>query len=279
MGRLAAAVALLRPGNVAVVGLSVLVGSSGLWPPGGLWRVFLAAASAMLVAGGGNALNDYFDLEADRINRPGRPLPSGRLKPPEAIGMAFLTFLAGNASGWMVSVANGLTALAVTGLLAAYAWRGKRLSLAGNLMVAVSCGAAFVYGGLAAGAVKMSMYPAIFAFLMHLAREMVKDVQDRDGDLAAGARTTAIVLGDRKTLVMAAGVLGLLVLLTPAPFLLGAYGWRYLAAVGLGVDLMLAAIIWWLLRRPDQERIRHISLYLKMNMLVGIMAICLGLPG
>lgn len=279
MDRLKAALALLRPGNVAVVGLSVLVGSGGFWPSGGFWRVALAAASAMLVAAGGNALNDYFDLEADRINRPIRPLPQGLIGPHVASGLALVLLVAGAGSGWLISTANGLLAALVAVALCAYAIRGKRLSLGGNLMVAAACAAAFVYGGMAAGAARMSLYPAAFAFLMHLAREIVKDVQDLDGDLAVGARTTAIVMGERAALGLAAGVLALLVLLTPAPFLLGAYGWRYLVAVALGVDLMLAAIIIKLVRGTDREGLSRISFYLKMDMLMGIMAICLGLAG
>ncbi|HBE74221.1 MAG TPA: hypothetical protein DDW31_09110 [candidate division Zixibacteria bacterium] len=279
MDKLKAAVGLTRPGNLAVVGLSVLVGSSGMWPAGGFWRVALAALSAVLVAGGGNALNDYFDLKADLINRPGRPLPAGRIGPGAAAGMAVILLSAGAAAGWLISAANGLVAAAVAVTLCAYAVWGKRLSVAGNLMVAAACGAAFVYGGLAAGAVMMSFFPAAFALLMHLAREMIKDVQDREGDQAAGAVTTAVALGDRKSLALAAGVLGLLVLLTPVPFLLGAYGWRYLAAVVLGVDLMLVFIIYWLVRDPDRERIKNISFYLKIDMLVGMMAVCLGLSG
>ncbi len=277
--RMLAALVLFRPGNVAVVGLSVLVGSGGFWPTGGFWRVALAAASAMLVSAGGNGLNDFFDLEADRVNRPHRPLPRGLLSPAAAAGISAVSLVSGAALGWLVSTANGLVAAAVAAALCAYAIWGKRLSIVGNLIVAAACGAAFVYGGLAAGSLRMSLIPACFAFLMHLSREILKDVEDREGDLAAGAMTTVIAFGERRALELAAASLGLLILLTPAPFIIGAYGWRYLVAVVLGVDLMLAVIIYWLLKGPERERITQISYFLKIDMLVGIMAICLGLAG
>lgn len=268
---------LIRPGNVAVVGLSVLVGGCGLWPSGGFWRVALAAASAMLVAAGGNALNDCFDLMADRINRPDRPLPQGLIGPRQAAGMAIVLLISGAAMGWAVSLWNGLLAAGTSLLLASYAVWGKRLALAGNLMVATSCAAAFVYGGLAAGAARLSLIPAAFAFLAHLAREIIKDVEDMEGDRAAGARTTGLALGARRALNLAAAVLTLLVLLTPVPFITGIYGWRYLAAVVLGVDLMLGPMIYRLARGAEGEKLSRISFFIKIVMLVGIMSICLGL--
>jgi geranylgeranylglycerol-phosphate geranylgeranyltransferase len=277
---------------MAVVGLSVLVGSGGFWPGGGFWRVALAAASAMLVLGGGNALNDYYDMEADRINRPQRPLPRGLLEPRFVAGLGLWLMLLGVGAGWLISPISGLLATAVAAILGAYAVWGKKLSLIGNLMVAGACGAAFVYGGLASepgflnsaapgagGALRMSLIPAAFAFLMHLAREIIKDVQDLDGDRSVGSMTTAVALGPRRALGLAAGFLILLVMLTPLPFLLKIYGWRYLAAVVLGVDLMLAPIILWLGGEPDRDRLSKISFYIKIDMIVGIMAICLGLSG
>lgn len=277
MKRLTAAFALLRPGNLAVVGLSVLVGGGGFWSSDGLWRVLLAAASAMLVAGGGNALNDYFDLEADRINRPQRPLPSGQIKPVQALVVCLLSFLAGNVLGWLASPPNGSMALAVTFLLVIYAWRGKQLALLGNLMVATACAAAFIYGGLATGAFRLSLIPSAFAFLMHLAREIIKDVEDVEGDRAAGAWTVGLALGERRALRLAASLLALLVALTPLPFIFDVYGWRYLVAVVLGVDLLLLPIIFWLASGVSGEQLSKISFMIKIIMLAGIMSICLGL--
>ncbi len=268
---------LIRPGNVAVVGLSVLVGSGGLWPSGGFWRVALAAASAMLVAAGGNALNDFFDLEADRVNRPGRPLPRGLLEPRQAAGLAIVLLFSGAALGWAVSLWNGLVAAGTALLLAAYAVWGKRLALAGNILVASACAAAFIYGGLSAGAARLSLIPATFAFLAHLAREIIKDVEDMEGDRLAGARTTGLAMGKGRALALAAAALALLVLLTPLPFFMGIYGWRYLAAVVLGTDLMLAPMIYRLARGAGGEDLSRFSFYIKIVMLVGIMAICLGM--
>ena len=76
--RLRAAAEVLRPANCAITFASVLLGG-WLGPHAISPALLLAALSASLIMAGGNALNDLCDIEADRINKPGRPLPSGRL--------------------------------------------------------------------------------------------------------------------------------------------------------------------------------------------------------
>jgi geranylgeranylglycerol-phosphate geranylgeranyltransferase len=274
--RIRAGLELVRIGNLSMVGLSVLVGSGGMWPGGGFWRVALAMASAMLIAGGGNALNDVHDIEADRRNRPQRPLPSQRLSLNTARALGLILMSLGLASGFIVSLVGGLVATAVAGLLWLYAARGKKMGFFGNILVAAACGTAFVYGGLASGAIGISLYPAAFAFLMHLAREMVKDVQDLEGDTMVGARTTAMVWGRTRTLRTAAALLVFLILLTPWPYISRVYGLKYLIAVIGGVDIILGGLSHMLWRNPETADLPRISLFLKIEMLVGMMAVCLG---
>lgn len=48
-----------------------------------------------MVSGAGNAINDYFDIKIDSINRPERPIPSGRVKAKEALYFSYLLFTLG----------------------------------------------------------------------------------------------------------------------------------------------------------------------------------------
>jgi len=277
LNKITAAIKLSRPGNVAITGLSVLVGTSGYGLRAHAWDIVLAVVSAMLIASGGNSLNDYYDYEIDKINRPQRPLPAGLLQPKTAVYLGTVWMLLGLALAYFIGIKPLALALAVSILLWLYAARGKRMGLAGNLAVALVCGLAFVYGGLTVDNIGISLFPAGFAFLMHLSREIIKDVQDRSGDLAQGARTLPITWGAERSLKLAAAVLMVLITLTPVPYLLGIYNIRYLLAVILGVDLMLSIMIMKLLTVPRDEDLARISFFLKIVMLVGIMAICLGL--
>ncbi|MBI4726744.1 geranylgeranylglycerol-phosphate geranylgeranyltransferase [candidate division TA06 bacterium] len=275
--KILAAIKLSRPGNVAITGLSVLVGTSGYGLKAHAWGIILAVVSAMLIASGGNSLNDFYDYEIDKINRSQRPLPAGLLQPKTAVYLGSAWMLLGLALACFIGVRPLALALAVSVLLWLYAARGKRMGLAGNLTVALVCGLAFVYGGLTVGNIGLSWFPAGFAFLMHLSREIIKDVQDRSGDLSQGAKTLPIAWGAQRSLKLAAATLMVLITLTPVPYLLGIYNTRYLLAVILGVDLMLGIMIVKLLTSPRDEDLGRISFFIKIVMLVGIMAICLGL--
>lgn len=262
---------------MAITGLSVAVGAldgRAQWRPE---QVACAAASAMLIAGAGNALNDRYDLEIDRVNRPHRPLPAGLLSPAAAELAGTVLMIAGVGAGFAAGAGLGLAAAVVAALLWAYAARGKRMGAAGNLLVAAAAGTAFVYGGMAAHAWRPALYPAGFALLMHFAREIVKDVQDERGDRAAGARTTAVTLGRRRSLAAAAASLGLLFLLTPLPYLLGAYSRWYLLLVLALVNPFLLWSVRELLSGPDDRRVARLSLLIKLDMVAGLAAIVAGI--
>ena len=84
MQRIKGYIALTRPPNLIIAFLSIFIGGfvTGSIQP--LVKLLLACFSGMLVMAGANSINDYFDLEIDRINKPKRPLPSGLVKPVSA---------------------------------------------------------------------------------------------------------------------------------------------------------------------------------------------------
>jgi geranylgeranylglycerol-phosphate geranylgeranyltransferase len=277
MRRIVGLMELTRPGNLALTALSVLVGTGGQIGSDDVEKVVWVVLSAMLIAAGGNAHNDYCDRRIDAVNRPGRPVPSGRVSPGLALGFSLACYTAGAAGGWLAGIPAGLVAVTVAGLLALYAARGKQMGLAGNFVIALVCALAFIYGGLAVRNPVLAVFPAVFALLMHLAREIIKDVQDLSGDRAAGARTLPITSGVEKALRVSAWSLAGLVLFSPVPYLMGIYNLKYLVAVVLGVDLVLLPVIYQLLQDPRGADHGRLSLILKLDMLAGLMAVALGL--
>jgi len=197
---IAGLIELTRPLNTLITGLTVVVGGliagkSEQFDPAILIGAAIVAA---LVAAGANAINDAFDAVIDLINRPDRPIPSGEVSRILAALWGLLLTVTGVIAGWTMSVMLGLIATIVGVLLYLYNSRLKRTPLTGNIVVAICGGLAFIYGGVAVGQVGKALIPACFAFLIHLGREIVKDVEDLPGDLAVGARTLPIVAG-RKT--------------------------------------------------------------------------------
>ena len=188
---LLAALEIARPQNCAIAFASVLLGGwlgiHILSPP-----LLLAALTAALITGGGNVHNDLCDIETDRINRPDRPLPSGRLPIRAARAEAFGLFAAGVGFSLLLPLSSLAIALVATAGLALYNTHLKRVPLAGNLLVGLLGGLAFIYGGTSAGAPGPASVPAFFAAIFHFGRELIKDVEDRAGDrlLRGGTRPT-----------------------------------------------------------------------------------------
>jgi geranylgeranylglycerol-phosphate geranylgeranyltransferase len=275
-GKVFSLIQLTRPVNVLITFLSVLVATvlvSGNWV---FARVFTACLSAALVTGAGNALNDFYDREIDRINKPFRPIPSARLKPKEAVIMVILLFIISLCLSFILGIPEFIIVSSAIILLWAYAAVLKQVALVGNLVVSFLGGLTFVYGGSVVYAAVAGLIPALFAFLFHLGREIVKDAEDMKADAALGARTLPIRIGLRPALVCAAVVFGVLAALTPFPYTFGLYRWSYFLVVFFGVDLVLLVLMVWLFLAPSSRNLRTASAVLKADMLVGLLALFLG---
>ena len=271
--RAAAAAALARPPNCALTAVSVWVGALASGHPHATAGVAAAAVAAAAVAAAGNGLNDVLDLPADRVNRPDRPLPSGRLSPAAALVLSAALGTAGLGTAFVVGLAPGAIAFAVAAGLALYNWWWKRLGLPGNLLVSVLAAATFPYGAVAAGGGGRWWVPAAFALVYHLGREILKGAEDLEGDQRHGTRTLASLRGKRAAERVAAAVLAVTALAAPLPAFLGIYGWGYLAPVVV-LDVLLARTcldLW----RGSPSAVRP-SRRLLPGMALGLAAVVLG---
>ena len=215
------------------------------------------------------------DIDVDRINRPLRPLPSGRLSPNAARIESLLLALAGCALAFWLSLWHGLIALAVVVLLAIYSISLKHSLLWGNVLVAFVGAIAFPYGALAAGDIGRSWIPALFAFLFHLGREIVKDIEDVAGDQIRGDRTLPLCWGQAQAGVLAALVYLLLVGFTWMPFFAGIYGAFYALAL-LPVHALVGYVLWQLYRQRAVLADDRLGRLLKVGMFLGLVAIVVG---
>jgi geranylgeranylglycerol-phosphate geranylgeranyltransferase len=204
-------------------GVCVLLGQSfalGAFPPlfetwAGFLSIFLLSASILV-------LNDFYDIETDRINAPERPIPSGAVSPSEArlfsALLLCLGLLLGSFLGWMAFVFA--VVLAIIGFL--YNLKFKRTGLPGNLMVSFSSGATFVYGGISVGMPfnRTTWFFALIVALIDLGEEIAADAMDADGDRLIQSKSLAIGFGRRCAVGVSAGIFFSAVVLTVVPFLL-----------------------------------------------------------
>jgi geranylgeranylglycerol-phosphate geranylgeranyltransferase len=144
----------------------------------------------------------------------------------------------------------------------------KSRGILGNLTVAVVASMPLVYGAAAVRDWRAGLVPGVLAAFLHLAREIVKDLEDVQGDLAIGRTTVPIAWGVDAGFASAAAVLVVFVPVSLAPWVAGWYAARYGSLVLL-VDLGVLALIGRLLaHRLDGARAG-----LKAAMAVGLLAL------
>lgn len=273
---------LARGGNALVTALAVWVGGTVGAQTFEVRAALLGGLAAALVAAWGNAVNDICDRSLDRLQKPHRPLPSGRLTLAAARIWASVFAAAGLALSYGLGRLPFGIAAVTTLLLWAYSFRMKGWWFAGNVVVSLAAGLAFVFGAAVQGTSPASMLPQGwvvfgFAFLWHLAREWVKAAEDVESDRAVGLSTVAVVFGPRAAARASALTLALLLLLLLPPYFRGYFGLVYLLLVLFGVAPVLLGVIGQLWPGPDAVRLGRLARVLKWDMLVGICAIWFGL--
>lgn len=276
--QIVAYIRIVRIENVIITGLSVFVAG---WISSATWvrfstSLWMAALSAALIAAGGNAFNDYCDRDLDRIQKPNRPIPSGQISPTGALWCAGICFL----TGLLLALPLGGTALLIASwaiiMLMFYSYRWKRQPLVGNLIVAFVAALAFVYGGVAVRSTGIALWAAALAFLFHLGREIVKDLEDQWGDAAGRAQTMVVRFGQHTGVRVANGVFLLLILFLPIPYWIGPFGAGYIRIALAAVLPVLILSMIWLWRKPEQ--LHKLSVILKWDMLIGLAALLIGRP-
>jgi geranylgeranylglycerol-phosphate geranylgeranyltransferase len=239
-------------------------------------KILFAAIAGGSTAGAGNIINDIFDLEIDRINKPDRPLAAGRLKLNEALGLYIALVIFSVALcvfiNWSAFVIEVFTTIA----LFFYSIILKRVVLVGNLLVSFLTGLAFIFGGVAVGHFQYAVIPALFAFLINLLRELVKDMEDLKGDSQKGVLTFPYKYGFLSTKKLIFILTFILILVTFYPFLLNIYGIKYFIVVIVIVNPILIYFIKKLFDDNSLKNLKKLSFLLKLNMIFGLIAIYLG---
>ncbi len=266
---------LVRPLNCLLAGLAVLIGAvvagGGELP----YAAGVAFAAAVLISGAGNAVNDYFDRDIDAINRPHRPIPSGRLSARTAVILAGCLFGAGVVLATLISPPCFALALLNSVVLFTYSAELKRRGLAGNLTIGYLVGSTFLFGGLAVGEISVVGILAIMAALSTVGRELIKGIEDMRGDKKLGFRTFPLCYGAGKAAALAIGFIGAAVAISPLPYVLGIFGWPYLAVVASSVAVFIVAAV-VIVRSRKPEAAGRASLACKMAMGLGLLAFLAG---
>ena len=269
---------LIRAINCTIAAAAVLIGAYFTWTQAVYYAPVMSAIAAFLVCAAGNVVNDIVDIDIDLINQPQRVLPAGDISKSAAIRLAIaLTIVAvivALAINWQVLTA---VILAIT-LLALYNFKAKKIPIFGNLIIALLGALTFLTGGLAVDesltfALPGPVIPALFAFFFHLAREILKDVEDIEGDRRVGIKTFPQVVGESRAILVVLVLFFIMVVLTFIPVLAGWFGRAYEILTIYIIDLPLLLLLIFIWGNPSRKMLRIGSLGLKAGMLLGIVAL------
>jgi geranylgeranylglycerol-phosphate geranylgeranyltransferase len=234
---------------------------------------FTFCAAAMVI-------NDHYDRKIDAINEPRRPIPSGTVKPKEALAFMVGLVVVGFVFSLLV-MPYGLSCFVVAAvslaITATYITVGKRSGLPGNFLVSICVAIPFIYGSITAiGTVGLNVLLfASMAFLSNTGREITKGIVDVKGDSAEGVKTLAVRFGERNAAVAAVAFFIFAVALTPVTWVLGLVGIWFIPFV-LVTDVGLAVCSALLLMDYSREKARRIKKIVLYLFLVGLLAYIFG---
>ena len=196
-----------RPVNLAILGFAQLMTAlflvettrQGL-PVYQDIHLYLIIFSTMVIAAAGYMINDYYDVKIDYINKPDEVIIGRGMKRRVAIFFHLVLNFLGIGVGLIVSPRVAVINFIAAFLLWLYSNSLKRQPFIGNFTVALLTGASiWLIGYYYQKAELLVLTYAIFAFFLNLIREIIKDIEDRNGDRRHGCRTLPIVLGFRNT--------------------------------------------------------------------------------
>jgi len=265
---------LLRLWNGLIAALAVLLAvlvSLG-WEDIGdrFWGMITGVVIVIIFMGAGNSLNDYFDVENDRVAHPNRPLVKGTINKRIALTVSAVLF----AICIMLSVFLNPLSIAIIILamiaMVEYELRFKNSGFLGNVMIAILVAGLFLFGGAIVDNIESVLILASLAGLATLGREIVKDIEDMEGDVLRNSLPKRI--GARKAGFVAIAPVMAAVFLSPIPYI-----WEHLDAPYLYIVLVADALFivgaFLQLKNP-----RNGQRIFKVAMVLALIAFAVGVP-
>lgn len=273
---------LIRFPNLVLVVLSQALVQACLLTNGISWIKLLEPSfwaltlSTALIAAAGYIINDYYDVKIDAINKPERMVVGKVIRRRRAMFAHLFLSFTGVAIGLWLSIPVGLINFGAVMLLWGYSARLKKMVLIGNIVIALLAASMLLVVAVYANTLnKVTIGYAVFAFLISLIREIIKDMEDVKGDASFDCRTLPIVAGLRNTKRVLYPLAGLFLALIVAAIL---HSRTTIYFDSYMVLLVLPPCIWLILKltRADKKRdFTYLSNLNKVIMLAGILSMLL----
>jgi len=270
---------IIRPINFIITFASIFVAGIICSGVKVFWvNVILASLSGGLVGAAGNVINDIYDFEIDKINRPQRPLPSGNLSKNRALYFYYLVNIIALIIATQINIFSFFIVIISEISIFFYSLKLKKIPLLGNFVVSFFTGFAFIFGGASVNNIDNSLIPAVFALLINFIREIVKDIEDIKGDTKESVITFPAIYGAKLSVKIIVYLTLMLILLTLIPIAYNIYGKVYFYSI-IPVNSLLLYFIIKISNDYSQSNLMKMSSLLKLNMVLGLISIYFGIKG
>jgi 4-hydroxybenzoate polyprenyltransferase len=274
-------IALARPFTLVAPALGFISGGATAigahprepWHADLLVAPLIGSLMAAVLNAGNNALNQIYDLDIDRVNKPKRPLPSGRLTVADARVFTIITYALALVLAWLVAPLGRhecfwLVAIAVvcTLIYSMPPLRTKRLGIWANVTIAIPRGVLLKVAGWSSVKTIVGVEPwyigAIFGLFL-LGATTTKDFADMEGDRRGGCRTLPIRYGVTRAAWMISPSFVAPFLMIPAGAWMGVLTGNFwlLQILGIGMTIYGVYVCYLMLRRPEELAVEenHVS--------------------
>jgi len=267
---------LIRLPNLAIIGITQLIVARFLIEGNTFlsllsdYNFHILMSSTLLIASAGYIINDYYDIKIDYVNKPNRVVIGKHIKRrPVLILHSIFNFsgiMLGAYLSWWIFGVNLVAAF----LLWLYSNLLKRTPLWGNLTVSLLTGlSVFMVYLIYFNNLELIIMYAIFAFFISLVREIVKDLEDIEGDQKFECRTLPIAIGTSftKLFIYAINFLFLVVVFFATK------NWNIFLAYFSTLTVILCALCYTIYKADKKSDYAKISKFAKLIMITGILSI------
>jgi geranylgeranylglycerol-phosphate geranylgeranyltransferase len=266
-----------------MMGFAVVVGAALVKPTfsGVPWaNPVLGFITGFSLTAASMAINDYFDRTIDAVNEPYRPIPSGLVKPKQALAYATILTAIGLVAAGLTSIYCFFLAIIAWIIFVTYTVAGKRSGLPGNFLVSACVAIPLIYGNFIVVngfELNVSIFVLII-FLSNTGREITKGIADIKGDETQNVKTLAVRFGEKNAAISAAAFYLLAVMFTPLPWIMKVVSFWFIPLVAI-TDVGLVISTFMLLQNHSPANARKVKRIVLWWLAIGLIAFVVGAVG
>jgi 4-hydroxybenzoate polyprenyltransferase len=248
------------------------------------FQLALLIVSTVLIAAGGYVINDYFDVHIDEINKPGKNIVGKDISPNTAKTIFFVLSGIGIVIGFWLAFQIGVVSLGFLQVFTVvslwmYSSQFKRRLLIGNFITSLLCALSILIVALFQPESYLNivyvLWWAIPAFLLTFIRELIKDIEDIEGDELSQCKTAPIIWG----ITVTKGIIIFLIVILAAFITLLLYNYFfvntvisfwYLESIFI---IPLLALLYLVSTAGEKKDLHYASMFTKILMLAGILTL------